>query len=339
MDINILPYAMASQGAQDLQAQLTGTTVNDQPVHVRRYRPDSPYVRRLASAGFTAPSKKTMIIRWGNAPINSAALPDTLQNLLTLNVTDLSPYINKKLFFETYRNFDHTPRYFTDRNAVQTILNESTPGSGPLWVERHILDGHSGAGIRLLSAGDSTSADGKLWTKYVKKQREFRAHFFRFGPGPNDTALHFAEKLLRRGADDTPAVNRFQIRNWDNGWIYATQITRGVPDIVDRVARAFVSYSKTTLDFGAIDLIYNVANNAAFVLEVNTAPGITGQTTRFYKNQVQLMLQTHDWLSAKTKIKSFFVFSPSDEVTATDDFEDDFDDNLFDEENEEDHGE
>jgi D-alanine-D-alanine ligase-like ATP-grasp enzyme len=36
------------------------------------------------------------------------------------------------------------------------------------------------------------------------------------------------------------------------------------------------------LDFGAIDIIYNESRDQAYVLEVNTAPGLTGQTIQSY---------------------------------------------------------
>ena len=36
------------------------------------------------------------------------------------------------------------------------------------------------------------------------------------------------------------------------------------------------------LDFGAVDVIYNGHSNRAYVLEINTAPGLTGTTLDNY---------------------------------------------------------
>jgi D-alanine-D-alanine ligase-like ATP-grasp enzyme len=44
--------------------------------------------------------------------------------------------------------------------------------------------------------------------------------------------------------------------------------------------------SAINLSFGAADIIYSRKKNAAFVLEVNTAPGIEGLTVLDYANAI-----------------------------------------------------
>jgi len=36
------------------------------------------------------------------------------------------------------------------------------------------------------------------------------------------------------------------------------------------------------LDFGAVDIVYNENDNKAYVLEINTAPGLSGTTLEKY---------------------------------------------------------
>jgi D-alanine-D-alanine ligase-like ATP-grasp enzyme len=44
------------------------------------------------------------------------------------------------------------------------------------------------------------------------------------------------------------------------------------------------------LDFGAVDVIYNRAQDKAYVLEVNTAPGLEGSTLDNYVEAIQKVL-------------------------------------------------
>ena len=78
-----------------------------------------------------------------------------------------------------------------------------------------------------------------------------------------------------------PEVDKpnWKVRNHDNGFIFV----RGgftAPDAVLEEARRAIK--ALGLDFGAVDIIWNDKQGKAFVLEVNTAPGLEGQTIEDY---------------------------------------------------------
>src|SRR3546814_15940610 len=69
----------------------------------------------------------------------------------------------------------------------------------------------------------------------------------------------------------------WKIRNHDNGFIYARdEKLAEVPKKV--LSDSIKAVGVCGLDFGAVDVIYNEAKGIGFVLEINTATGITGTT-------------------------------------------------------------
>ena len=88
--------------------------------------------------------------------------------------------------------------------------------------------------------------------------------------------LGIPEQKRRRNEHADP---NWRIRNLANGFIYAREDVRP-PECVTSVARRALDC--IDLDFGAVDVIYNARQNRAYVLEVNTAPGVTGTTVDRY---------------------------------------------------------
>lgn len=151
---------------------------------------------------------------------------------------------------------------FTTERAVA----ESWQG---LVVERHNLRGHSGSGIRLVDVGAGDRLhDAPLYTKYIPKKAEFRVHFA-FGK-----IIDVQEKKVRRGAQPN-----WRVQNAANGFVFARE---GVvlPAVVEEECTKFIAV--TDLQFGALDILYNEKYNKAYILEVNTAPGLEGQTIQSY---------------------------------------------------------
>lgn len=86
---------------------------------------------------------------------------------------------------------------------------------------------------------------------------------------------------VQRKARDTSvpddAVN-WQVRNHDNGFIFMRE---GVtPDTVPTavIQNSLAVVQCTGLDFGAVDVIWNSTHDKAYVLEVNSSPGMSGTT-------------------------------------------------------------
>jgi glutathione synthase/RimK-type ligase-like ATP-grasp enzyme len=146
-------------------------------------------------------------------------------------------------------------------------------GAGLVVVARTLLRANSGRGI-ILCGGEHGGPlpYAPLYTKYVKKAEEYRVHVVA------GQVIDVAQKRKRRVVDNDE-VN-YQVRNACNGWVFCRD---GVepPDPVLDAGRAAVT--ALGLEFGAVDIGWNVRNEAACVYEVNTAPGVEGSTLDRYK--------------------------------------------------------
>ena len=71
----------------------------------------------------------------------------------------------------------------------------------------------------------------------------------------------------------------WQVRNLDGGFIYQNQGVNPPQCVLDVVTKL---HPKTGLDFGAYDVVLTQSKQA-YVLEVNTAPGLSGTTLTKYK--------------------------------------------------------
>jgi D-alanine-D-alanine ligase-like ATP-grasp enzyme len=79
----------------------------------------------------------------------------------------------------------------------------------------------------------------------------------------------------------------FKIRSYENGWVFCRENIQK-PDDLEAVSIAAVS--AIGLTFGAVDVIYNEKQNKCFVLEVNTAPGLTGTTINSYATAIMELM-------------------------------------------------
>lgn len=140
-------------------------------------------------------------------------------------------------------------------------------------VVRHLLRGHSGEGIEMVEHGQELPR-APLYVEYIKKQQEYRLHVFK------GTIIASQRKARDR---DNPNPN-WQVRNHKNGFIF---VREGVnpPECVRTAAVGAVE--ALGLDFGAADVVFNERANAAFVLEVNCAPGLEGQTIDDYARRIE----------------------------------------------------
>lgn len=170
-------------------------------------------------------------------------------------------------------------------NAVSVVPFTTDSGEAKRWLEtghrvfaRTTLTGHSGAGIIDLYGRDIEVPNAPLYTKYIKKRYEFRVHVYNWSR-ENLEGILVTQKVARPGAEPT----NWRIRNHNNGFIFQTP---NIPGLVwDAItAEAFATLDALELDFGAVDIIWNDHQQQAYVLEVNTAPGLTGRTIDFYRN-------------------------------------------------------
>lgn len=187
-----------------------------------------------------------------------------------------SPAANKLRFFKAASRYEdiNIPEFTTDKEAAKLWCRD-----GHEVFARQRLTGHSGEGIVTCLDKQEAFPDAPLYVKYKKKTSEFRAHVF------NGKVIDIVQKKKRA---DWENYNN-QIRNLAGGWVYCrADIT--IPHKNDLIQQAILACTVSNLDFGAVDLIYNAKEKKHYVLEVNTAPGLEGQTVDIYADAIKLYM-------------------------------------------------
>lgn len=178
-----------------------------------------------------------------------------------------SPYavenaINKEYAFELMEACGVSiPDWTTD---YHTALGWKEEGS--IIVARSTATGTKGRGISIVYEEDVLPEDCALYVKYIKKNREFRVHVV------DGEVIDVVQKKVRSGSTG----NNFQVRSYANGWIFAREGIQPPDSVLKEAQKAVQALS---LDFGAVDVVYNDHQERAYVLEVNTAPGLDGPTS------------------------------------------------------------
>lgn len=228
---------------------------------------DALRIQRIRNEGsrFKGSANRT-VINWG-----SSELPPEIMKCRVLNTPDQVHSCSNKLTF--FRNISREyreilPPWTTDFNTAADWV-----GSGEVVCARTILTGHSAAGLVLMEKNaPATLVRAPLYTKYVKKIEEYRVHVI------SGEIVTVQKKVLKREKAESGEPINWKVRNLDNGFIYQRENINPA-EIVLRVAREAMGASGLT--FGAVDVIYTKAGHA-YVLEINTAPGITGTTVEEY---------------------------------------------------------
>lgn len=156
----------------------------------------------------------------------------------------------------------HVP-YTTSKAAAQRWLAATADAI----VFARTPSGQGGSGIHVVRRGERLP-DMPLYTKYIRKQKEFRVHVV------EGSVIDVQQKKKRHGAPDGALV-----RNLENGWIYAHEDVvepTGLRDLGIGAVRA------VGLAFGAVDIIWNEREDRCYVLEVNSAPGLCETTAKKY---------------------------------------------------------
>ena len=227
-------------------------------------------LRLRREGGRYIPRPTDMIINWGrgdgsqpncrmlNRPENVRAAQDKLLTLQKLQANGVS-----------------VPEFTTDARVAHGWVQERPLSSKEVaGFARTLLRASSARGIVPFYHATEYGPEGDefpnapLYTKYIKKSAEYRVHVV------NGHVVDYAQKKARQGEE----VN-YQIRSHDNGWVFARENVTPPPDVLDEALKAVMALG---LDFGAVDVIYNQYHNQAYVLEVNTAPGLEGTTVERY---------------------------------------------------------
>lgn len=214
------------------------------------------------------PRQGDVIVNWGSQ--REAHLKDTPARLL--NDPELIVWVSDKLrFFKLMKENvpELIPPFWTEKSGIWG-------GDYPV-VCRTILNGHSGQGI-VIANNESELVDAPLYVKYMKKKHEYRVHVGKVEGRKNPDTIIAVQRKARNKSVPDELVN-WHVRNHANGFIFARNESTAPVAVLDAARQAF---EFTGLDFGAVDVIYNERDNKAYVLEINTAPGLAGSTVDDY---------------------------------------------------------
>lgn len=222
-------------------------------------------VRRIKHVGSRVRcGPRDTVINWGHA----GALPDHVRGAgVVLNSPDrVRLAANKLAFFNHVGNNARCVPFTTDP-AVARGWNSKV-------VCRHTLNGHSGEGIEIIEPGVDIP-QAPCYTKYIVKESEWRIHVV------NGVVIDSTRKI--RDPDFVGEPN-WAVRNHQGGFIYARNSGQPSEDVV---AQAVAAMEAVGLDFGAVDVMVSKPTRAhperlAYVLEINSAPGLVGTTVQNY---------------------------------------------------------
>lgn len=254
MNFRLIPYNMASSSCKALQAALQER--GHQCLRVNRNSTTYNY------------RQSHNVINWGCSDIN-------------ILLESLNPKHWVAVASNKYRSFSRlhqhgvlVPTWTTDVFEATTWCQE-----GHTVVERHLLNSHSGRGIRIVSDPLDIQA-APLYTIYQKKTAEYRVHVL-----PAEQCYHHSHDRpviinQKRRRQDVPSSEvNWQIRNHANGFVYCRDNVDSVLGLKELAVRAV---DALCLDFGAVDILYHAPTETMLVLEVNTAPGLTGSLVDEY---------------------------------------------------------
>jgi hypothetical protein len=135
---------------------------------------------------------------------------------------------------------------------------------------RKYLNSSCGKGIYIYEPGAPFIHECPVYTLYKKKKREFRVHVFK------DVVVSVVEKRKKTGWTDQRET---KVRNLANGYIFCQQV-ENEPARLRELALKAAGVSPS--DFRGVDIGYNERNDDLFIIEVNSAPGITGSNINKY---------------------------------------------------------
>lgn len=224
-------------------------------------------------SAFVGGPRKT-VLNWG-----ASEVPGEVRKCRIINTPDAVKLVSdKRCFFELANDA---------KDKARTVEWTTSPTTAMKWwkdkkevVARLKVSGHSGAGIQFFSDNAENLEPllkAPLFTVYKPKKQEYRVHVFR------GQIIDVQQKKLRTEDDEGNKIDPdridFRVRNLENGFIFAREGVNPPPDVLTQAVKALAA---TPLDFGAVDVIFNEKENMAYVLEINTAPGLEGTTVTKY---------------------------------------------------------
>jgi glutathione synthase/RimK-type ligase-like ATP-grasp enzyme len=157
---------------------------------------------------------------------------------------------------------------FGDKDRDEQIMSMKLP-----FISRNNVH-MGGSGFRWIhtkseAENEIKQADGsRHWAELIKSDNEYRVHVFQ-------------GRIIRvaiKSKPDDGSVACEVVKSHHNGWIFCGVLVKNAPKRVKQAAVMACDLIK--IDFAAVDVI--TSGDKAYVLELNTAPGLTGITLERY---------------------------------------------------------
>lgn len=233
-----------------------------------------------------------VVINWG-----ASVMPEEVLKSTIINHPDIvEKVINKLSFFELMGEDVNIPEYTTD---TQQAFDWASEGNDV--VLRSVVNGHSGLGIHMFYAMNAEDYPHfssywhgnriKFATKYIPKKEEYRVHVV------NGEVIDVRRKVAR----DSDSIKNWKVRSHGNGFIFQKGNISPHPQVLEQALKAI---EKSGLTFGAVDVIWNEFRGKAYVLEINTAPGLEGSTVDEYVKAFQELF-TNENAKHSMKLKDY----------------------------------
>lgn len=250
----LYPYKMGSQSGRQVAEDITALRVHPN----RAYRP----------------RRGDFIINWGSSTVPRwMDAAEEVEAMIFNHPEAVGRASNKLRTLEILRDA-----------GVPHIPFTTDPYEATDWEKvfcRHNLNGHSGDGIDVRRRGEGLPPNARMYTKGIENAGEYRIHVL------NGRVIDYQKKRRRR--EDPADGEAEDVRNLTTGWIY----TRGNLRHLERIeSLAIEAVEALGLDFGAVDIIKD-NNGDVYVLEVNTACGMSETTRRTYQREFSNLISEY----------------------------------------------
>lgn len=223
-------------------------------------------VKRIVNPVYRV-KRRDFIINWGSSKAQGVRLNTTAA---------IAKATDKRVALKLMQDAGvAVPEFTTDRAVAQQWIDDERRV-----VVRQLANSHSGRGASVVGEGQLPEAP--LYTRYFRRDHEFRVHVFK------GRVIDHVRKKRRNGYAENPNHND-HIRTHSNCWVFCREGV-SLPDGVG--ANAIRAVAALGLDFGAVDVLYRERGEKVAVLEVNTAPGLEGQTVAKYAAAIKEYMNT-----------------------------------------------
>lgn len=203
-------------------------------------------------------AKGDVVINWG-APYGPSGMP-------SLN-EDNNIVRDKVKFFKTVYAAglkEFIPAFSTTKQGAFGM-------NFPVFCRTEV-DGHDGSGI-VIAHKTADLVAAKLYTSYIKQTQEYRVHVGKIKG--KAVIIHVQRKAKLNASTDKETM----IRTGSHGYILAHNNFTAPECVFEAAKKVFMACN---LDFGGCDVVYNEETKRAYVLEINTAPELSGPSVAKY---------------------------------------------------------